>query len=89
MAHESSDSNESGNPGDPVWDTAWSWVRREYDGTHFDAAARIEMVKWMLSNPAHRDAYDKAARLWLVAGLVPPVNGGVDDAEDEPASPEA
>lgn len=89
MANESSNFNESGKAGDPVWDTAWSWVRREYDGTHFDAATRVEMVKWILSDPAHRNAYDKAARLWLIAGLVPPVNDVGDGAEDEPAAPQA
>ncbi len=59
---------------DPLWSAAWQWVQREHDHAHFDAAARAEMTAWLLADPAHRKAYDKAARLWLLAGLVPPAN---------------
>lgn len=62
---------------DPHWNTAWQWVQREHDRDGFDAAARDEMTAWLLADPAHRKAYDKAARLWLIAGLVPPaIDGG-------------
>ncbi|NDZ18119.1 DUF4880 domain-containing protein [Variovorax sp. WS11] len=57
---------------DPVWQAAWTWVQREYDREHFDEAARAEMLTWLRAHPSHREAYDKAARLWLLAGLVPP-----------------
>ncbi|SEJ55868.1 MULTISPECIES: DUF4880 domain-containing protein [unclassified Variovorax] len=57
---------------DLIWRTAWAWVRREHDREGFGEAARVEMVTWLLADPAHRKAYDKAARLWLLAGLVPP-----------------
>lgn len=57
---------------DLIWQAAWAWVRREHDRDGFDEAARADMVRWLLADPAHRKAYDKAARLWLLAGLVPP-----------------
>lgn len=58
---------------DLIWHTAWAWVRREHDREDFDEGARREMAAWLLADPAHRKACDKAARLWLLAGLVPPV----------------
>ncbi|MGK6309823.1 DUF4880 domain-containing protein [Variovorax sp. DT-64] len=57
---------------DPVWHTAWTWVQREHERERFDDAARAEMMAWLRADPSHRTAYDKAARLWLLAGLVPP-----------------
>lgn len=68
------------DPHDPHWDTAWAWVRREHDRSHFDTTARAELSDWLRADPRHRKAYDKAARLWLLAGLVPPANdlGGPD-----------
>ena len=74
---------------DPVWNAAWAWVQREYDRDAFDDAARDEMAAWLAADAVHRRAYDKAARLWLLAGVVPPVNDiGSDalpqDTEGEP-----
>jgi transmembrane sensor len=57
---------------DLIWRTAWDWVRREHDRENFGEGSRVEMVEWLLTDPAHRKAYDKAAHLWLLAGLVPP-----------------
>lgn len=57
---------------DLIWRTAWDWVRREHDRENFGEGSRVELVAWLLADPAHRKAYDKAARLWLLAGLVPP-----------------
>jgi len=59
---------------DPIWDIAWSWVTRQHERQSFDAAAEAELAHWLAADPAHRHAYDKASRLWLMAGLVPPVN---------------
>lgn len=61
---------------DPVWEAAWAWVQREFDHDTFDAAARAEMTAWLLADPLHRARYDEAARLWLLAGLVPRRTGG-------------
>lgn len=55
-----------------IWDIAWAWVRREHDRESFNEAARAEMAAWLIAEPAHRKAYDKACRLWLLSGLVPP-----------------
>ncbi|MDQ7957755.1 MAG: DUF4880 domain-containing protein [Pseudomonadota bacterium] len=57
---------------DPVWHTAWAWVQRQHEPDCLDAAARAELLTWLRADPSHRQAYDKAARLWLLAGLVPP-----------------
>ncbi|SAI74499.1 Uncharacterised protein [Bordetella ansorpii] len=62
----------SPNPG--VWEAALAWVQRQHDESAFDAAAQQELIAWLRQDPEHRRAYDRAARLWLIAGLVPPVN---------------
>jgi len=67
-------------PHDPIWNAAWAWVQREHAREHFDATARAEMTAWLRADPAHRTAYDKAARLWLLVGLVPPAHGPDDTA---------
>jgi len=77
-----------GEPQDSVWDTAWAWVRRQYaNDSSFDAAAQRELVQWLAADGAHRKNYDKACQLWLLAGLVPPVNDvpipGCDDSAQE------
>lgn len=60
---------------DPVWDAAWAWVRRQSSpDAVFDATAQRELVAWLAADAAHRQAYDKAGRLWLLVGLVPPKN---------------
>jgi ferric-dicitrate binding protein FerR (iron transport regulator) len=45
---------------DLIWRTAWDWVRREHDRENFGEGSRVEMVAWLLADPAHRKAYDKA-----------------------------
>ena len=78
------ESTQSGR--DPVWDLAWSWVLRQHERDTFDAAARAQLSLWLAADPSHRHAYDKAGRLWLAAGLVPPENDidipGADDQKD-------
>lgn len=59
---------------DPVWDVAWSWVLRQHERESFDANAQAELTQWLVADAAHRQAYDKAGRLWLLVGLVPPVS---------------
>jgi ferric-dicitrate binding protein FerR (iron transport regulator) len=68
---------------DPVWSAAWEWARRE----RLDETATSRLIQWLAADPAHRKAYDKARRLWLLAGLVPPVNDFGDEerrVEDTP-----
>lgn len=69
---------------DVVWSTAWQWVQREHDREHFDDAARAGLVEWLSADASHRKAYDKASRLWLLAGLVPPAND-IGDPPDNAA----
>lgn len=59
---------------DPIWDLAWSWVIRQHERDTFDAAAEAELARWLAADAAHRQAYTRAGRLWLAAGLVPPAN---------------
>ena len=59
---------------DPVWDVAWSWVLRQHESESFDANAQADLTQWLAVDATHRQAYDKAGRLWLMVGLVPPVS---------------
>jgi ferric-dicitrate binding protein FerR (iron transport regulator) len=63
MAHSERD--------DLVWDKAWEWVVREHEQP-LDAVVRQQLAAWLMENPSHRKAYDEAARIWLVSGLIPP-----------------
>ncbi|MDP9880339.1 transmembrane sensor [Variovorax boronicumulans] len=78
----SSSSNDTQS--DPTWQTAWTWVRRQHAGEGaLDAAASAELAHWLAADPAHRQAYDEAGRLWLLVGLVPPAHDVPSpDAED-------
>jgi transmembrane sensor len=66
--------NDLNSPSDPVWDAAWSWVTRQHERETFDESAQMELARWLQAEPSHRQAYDKASRLWLLAGLVPPAS---------------
>ncbi|MEW5824744.1 MAG: FecR/PupR family sigma factor regulator [Pseudomonadota bacterium] len=73
---------------DPVWDVAWSWVLRQHEGEGFGAGDEAELAHWLAADPTHRDTYEKACRLWLMAGLVPPVSDihipGCHESDSEP-----
>lgn len=56
---------------DPVWQQAVEWTMREHDGT-LDEAGRADLLQWLAISPQHGRAYQEAARLWLITGLVPP-----------------
>jgi transmembrane sensor len=62
--------NSEDQDSDEVWHTAVEWVIREHES--LSSAEREELIGWLNMNPAHRKAYDEAARLWLLTGLVPP-----------------
>lgn len=57
---------------DPAWQDAWSWIRREHDDGQLSVDDRARLQVWLASSPANRAAYEEAARLWLLAGMVPP-----------------
>lgn len=56
---------------DPVWQAALDWVLRAQHRP-LDAPAASSLAAWLAQDRAHRQAYDKAARVWLLTGLVPP-----------------
>ncbi len=55
-----------------LWQIALDWVLLQHDG-ELGSAAQAELAAWLAAAPAHRTAYDEASRVWLAAGLVPPV----------------
>ncbi|WP_219907503.1 DUF4880 domain-containing protein [Nitrosospira sp. Nsp2] len=57
---------------DQVWRKAVEWVMRTH-GT-MNPADLKELSKWLKAHPSHREAYEEAARVWLLTGLVPPSN---------------
>lgn len=57
---------------DSVWQAAVEWVLRVHERP-LDAQAQAALTAWLDQDPAHhRAAYDEAARVWLLTGLVPP-----------------
>jgi ferric-dicitrate binding protein FerR (iron transport regulator) len=78
---------DNSNPrNDPVWDAAWAWVQRQHEDPHLDEPAKAELVRWLAADPRHRAIYEEASRLWLLAGLVPPVNDIEAPDDDIPGS---
>lgn len=68
---------------DPIWEAAWAWVVRHHEDKYADDATTQALAQWLAADPRHCDAYQKASRLWLMAGLVPPVGDvGIPDAPD-------
>lgn len=56
--------------GDKAWETAVEWIIRKH-ALPLDAAAEKELLAWLEEDPANREAYEEAAHLWLLTGLVP------------------
>lgn len=63
---------------DLVWDTAWEWVVREHEHP-LSASVRQQMVAWLNQDPSHLKAYEEAAHIWLLAGLILPTDESSDD----------
>jgi transmembrane sensor len=59
---------------DVVWDTAWAWVQRQHETPDLAEPLKAELVRWLAADPRHRTVYEEASKLWLLSGLVPPVN---------------
>lgn len=60
-----------------VWHAAVDWVIREHES--LSPVELKELIDWLNMDPAHREAYDDASRLWLLTGLVPPSDAPSDD----------
>lgn len=56
---------------DSIWQTAVEWVVREHEQT-LDANSQDQLRAWLSASAEHRAAYEKACRVWLLTGLVPP-----------------
>lgn len=54
-----------------VWQVALEWVLREHEQP-LDDESRKPLVAWLNEDVRHRQAYEEAARAWLITGLVPP-----------------
>lgn len=59
---------------DPVWQSAWAWVRRQHVPAGHDEAAREEFARWLAADPVHSKTFEEASQLWLLVGLVPPAH---------------
>ena len=58
---------------DPVWEQALDWllsIRASPD----DPKLRLERDAWLARDEAHRSAYRRAEKVWLLTGDVPPVH---------------
>lgn len=60
---------------DPVWQAAVDWVSRTH-GHPPASEAMAALNVWLAESPAHRRAYEEAARVWLITGLLPPSEDG-------------
>lgn len=54
---------------DPIWQAALDWVLAPPDSR---SAAQLQ--DWLARDPAHRQAYEEARRVWLLTGLLPPAS---------------
>jgi transmembrane sensor len=77
MSH--SDRDNPADRDDPVWRTAWHWVLREHERP-LEAAEQSELIQWLKADPLHFKSYEEAARIWLLAALVPPDSAAPDDS---------
>ncbi|MFT5756397.1 MAG: ferric-dicitrate binding protein FerR (iron transport regulator) [Alteromonadaceae bacterium] len=57
---------------DDIWATAWQWAQFPVHDTPDNHQDIKRLNAWLNANPLHRQAYDKAANLWFLTGLVPP-----------------
>lgn len=65
---------------DSTWDVAVNWVLRQHEQP-LDRDTLAALNAWLAQDPAHRAAYEEAAYLWLLTGLVPP------SSEDDHTTP--
>lgn len=61
----------SSRENDPVWQAALDWVLSAQQQP-LDAQTASALAAWLAQSPAHQTAYEKASRVWLLTGLVPP-----------------
>lgn len=59
---------------DSIWQAAVEWVVREHENP-LDDVSQAQLRAWLNASVEHRAAYEKACRVWLLTGLVPPKHG--------------
>jgi len=63
---------------DPVWDEAVTWLLRRQAAPD-DAAVAAGLAQWIAASEAHARAYERAARVWRLAGELPPSHAAAAD----------
>jgi transmembrane sensor len=58
---------------DPVWERALDWLLVTRASPH-DSRLRLERDAWLAEHEAHRQAYRRAEKVWLLTGDVPPAH---------------
>lgn len=58
---------------DKAWQTAVEWIMRKH-ASPLDATAESELLAWLEEDPTNRAAYEEAAHLWLLTGMVPRID---------------
>jgi transmembrane sensor len=58
---------------DPVWDEAVTWLLRRQAAPD-DAAVAAGLAQWIAASEAHARAYERAERVWQLAGELPPAH---------------
>jgi transmembrane sensor len=56
---------------DDIWEAAWQWAQYPVHETPVDHQDMQRLNAWLSADPLHRQAYDKAAHLWLMTGFIP------------------
>ncbi|TDY89196.1 MULTISPECIES: FecR/PupR family sigma factor regulator [Herbaspirillum] len=53
-------------------EAAWYWIQRQHEAGPHDRDVAAALQDWLQADPTHQAAYQEAARIWAVAGLVAP-----------------
>lgn len=62
-----------------AWQAALDWVMVLHESPQ-DVPLREALAAWLAESPVHRSAYEEARRVWLLTGLVPPLDAAADEA---------
>ena len=55
---------------DVIWRQAVDWLLQEQEET-FDGSAHKALLLWLAEAEGHRQAYEKARKVWMITGLQP------------------
>jgi len=57
---------------DDIWAIAWQWAQYPIQDMPSDHQDIQRLNTWLNANVLHKQAYKKAAHLWLMTGFIPP-----------------